>query len=128
MSGEVAAVETTIMVNFNAHDLVCCHKFALTIYNDKGDSATSLGIAGQIVPQGKPIILAESFSSAQNPDPAVSPVAACARRERGRYVRAIQRGAESDCDICCAPGQPMSTLLTPTNVALPKDLKAKAMA
>jgi len=66
-TGELTAVESTIMVNyFNAHDSVCGHKFALTNYNDKGDPATSLGIARQIVSQGNTIILADSFSSAQN--------------------------------------------------------------
>jgi len=66
-SGELTAVESGIMVNyFNAHDSVCGHKFALTNYNDKGDPATSLGISRQIVSQGNTIILADSFSSAQN--------------------------------------------------------------
>jgi ABC-type branched-subunit amino acid transport system substrate-binding protein len=66
-SGELTAVESTIMVNyFNAHDSVCGHKFALTNYNDKGDPATSLGIAREIVSEGDTIILADSFSSAQN--------------------------------------------------------------
>ena len=51
---------------FNAHDSVCGHQFALSSYNDKGDPATSLGIARQLVSQGNPIVMADSFSSAQN--------------------------------------------------------------
>jgi len=66
-SGTLTQVESTIMVNyFNANDSVCGHKFALTNYNDKGDPATSLGIARQLVSQGNVIIMADSFSSAQN--------------------------------------------------------------
>jgi ABC-type branched-subunit amino acid transport system substrate-binding protein len=66
-SGTLTQLESTIMVSyFNAHDSVCGHKFALTSYNDKGDPATSLGIARQLVSQGNVIIMADSFSSAQN--------------------------------------------------------------
>ena len=66
-SGTLTQVESTIAVNyFNAHDSVCGHQFALSSYNDKGDPATSLGIARQLVSQGNPIVMADSFSSAQN--------------------------------------------------------------
>ena len=68
-SGQLGEIESTIEVNyFNAHDSVCGHKFALTNYNDKGDPATSLGIARQIVAQGNTIIMEDSLSSAQNQD------------------------------------------------------------
>src|SRR5579863_7422282 len=66
-SGTLTQIESTIEVNyFNAHDSVCGHKFALSNYNDKGDPATSLGIARQLVAQGDVIIVNDSFSSAQN--------------------------------------------------------------
>ncbi len=44
----------------------CGHQFALSNYNDKGDPATSLSIARQLVSQGNVIIVNDSFSSAQN--------------------------------------------------------------
>ena len=67
--GQLTEIESNLEVAyFNAHDSVCGHKFALTNYNDKGDPATSLGIARQIVGQGNTIILEDSLSSAQNQD------------------------------------------------------------
>ena len=66
-SGVPQQIESAVVVNyFNAHDSVCGHKFVVANYNDKGDPATSLGIARQLVSQGNPIVLADSFSSAQN--------------------------------------------------------------
>src|SRR5580704_1043341 len=66
-SGTLTQIESTIEVNyFNAHDSVCGHQFALSNYNDKGDPATSLNIARQLVSQGNVIIVNDSFSSAQN--------------------------------------------------------------
>jgi branched-chain amino acid transport system substrate-binding protein len=62
-----AVAQATIAVNyFNAHNSVCGHKYALSFYNDKGDPATSLGLARQLVAQGDPILLDDSLSSAQN--------------------------------------------------------------
>src|SRR5580692_9549686 len=66
-SGTLTQIESVIEVNyFNAHDSVCGHPFALSNYNDKGDPATSLNIARQLVAQGNVIIVNDSFSSAQN--------------------------------------------------------------
>jgi ABC-type branched-subunit amino acid transport system substrate-binding protein len=66
-SGTLTQIESTIEVNyFNAHDSVCGHQLALSNYNDKGDPATSLSIARQLVAQGNVIIVNDSFSSAQN--------------------------------------------------------------
>jgi ABC-type branched-subunit amino acid transport system substrate-binding protein len=66
-SGVPQVLESTVAVDyFNAHDSVCGHKFVVASYNDKGDPATSLGIARQLVSQGDPIVMADSFSSAQN--------------------------------------------------------------
>jgi ABC-type branched-subunit amino acid transport system substrate-binding protein len=66
-SGVLTEYESTIEVDyFNAHDSVCGHQFALSNYNDKGDPATSLDIARQLVSQGNVIIVNDSFSSAQN--------------------------------------------------------------
>src|SRR5580700_532758 len=66
-SGTLTEIESTIEVGyFNAHDSVCGHQFALSNYNDKGDPATSLSIARQLVSQGNVIVVNDSFSSAQN--------------------------------------------------------------
>ena len=66
-SGVLTEFESIIEVDyFNAHDSVCGHQFALSNYNDKGDPATSLDIARQLVSQGNVIIVNDSFSSAQN--------------------------------------------------------------
>jgi branched-chain amino acid transport system substrate-binding protein len=66
-SGTLTQTESEIEVNyFNAHDSVCGHKFALSNYNDKGDPATSLGIARQLASEGDVIIVNDSFSSAQD--------------------------------------------------------------
>jgi ABC-type branched-subunit amino acid transport system substrate-binding protein len=66
-SGQLTGMESDLAVTyFNAHDSVCGHKFVVTNYNDKGDPATSLGIARQLVSQGNVIIVNDSFSSAQN--------------------------------------------------------------
>ena len=67
--GQLAEIESNLEVAyFNAHDSVCGHQFVVTNYNDKGDPATSLGIARQIVAQGNTIIMEDSLSSAQNQD------------------------------------------------------------
>ena len=67
--GQLAEIESNLEVAyFNAHDSVCGHQFVLTNYNDKGDPATSLGIARQIVAQGNTVIMEDSLSSAQNQD------------------------------------------------------------
>jgi len=67
--GQLAEIESDLEVAyFNAHDSVCGHQFVVTNYNDKGDPATSLGIARQIVSQGNTIIMEDSLSSAQNQD------------------------------------------------------------
>jgi len=66
-SGLLTELESNIEVDyFNAHDSVCGHQFALSNYNDKGDPATSLSIARQLVSQGNVIVVNDSFSSAQN--------------------------------------------------------------
>jgi branched-chain amino acid transport system substrate-binding protein len=66
-SGTLTEFESEVEVDyFNAHNSVCGHQFALSNYNDKGDPATSLSIARQLVSQGNVIIVNDSFSSAQN--------------------------------------------------------------
>jgi len=68
-SGQLAEIESDLEVAyFNAHDSVCGHQFVVTNYNDKGDPATSLGIARQLVSQGNVVIMEDSLSSAQNQD------------------------------------------------------------
>jgi branched-chain amino acid transport system substrate-binding protein len=67
--GQLSEIESNLTVAyFNAHDSVCGHKFTVTNYNDKGDPATSLSIARQIVGQGNTIIMEDSLASAQNQD------------------------------------------------------------
>ena len=67
LAGTLTEFESTIEVDyFNAHASVCGHQFALSNYNDKGDPATSLSIARQLVSQGNVIIVNDSFSAAQN--------------------------------------------------------------
>jgi branched-chain amino acid transport system substrate-binding protein len=66
-SGELTQAYNSVDISyFNAHDSVCGHKFQLTFYNDKGDPATSLSLARQIVSSGVTLMLQDSFSSAQN--------------------------------------------------------------
>jgi len=66
-AGLLTEIESSVEVDyFNAHDSVCGHQFALSDYNDKGDPATSLSIARQLVSEGNVIIVNDSFSSAQN--------------------------------------------------------------
>jgi len=66
-AGQLNETESEIAVDyFNAHDSVCGHSFALSNLNDKGDPATSLSIARQLVSQGETIVLQDSLSSPQN--------------------------------------------------------------
>ena len=66
-SGELEQTEATVEQNyFNANDSICGHKIQITTYNDKGDPATSLSIARQLVAQGETIIGQDSLSSPQN--------------------------------------------------------------
>lgn len=51
---------------FNAHGSICGHKIAVHNLDDKGDPATSLGLARQLVAQGDTILIDDSLSSAQN--------------------------------------------------------------
>jgi branched-chain amino acid transport system substrate-binding protein len=51
---------------FNAHDSICGHKISLTDDNDKGDPATALSIARQVVSQGNVFVFNDSYSSPQN--------------------------------------------------------------
>jgi branched-chain amino acid transport system substrate-binding protein len=66
-AGELEETYSTLTVNyFNAHDSVCGHPFQLTNYNDKGDPATSLSLARQVVSSGVTLMLQDSYSSPQN--------------------------------------------------------------
>lgn len=67
IDGQLTVDLSTVAVDyFNAHGSVCGHKFELSNYNDKGDPATSLGIARELVSGGNPIVMIDSFSSPQN--------------------------------------------------------------
>ena len=66
-AGELLVTESTVMQNyFNANDSICGHKIQIVNYNDKGDPATSLNLARQLVAQGQTIIGQDSYSSPQN--------------------------------------------------------------
>jgi ABC-type branched-subunit amino acid transport system substrate-binding protein len=66
-SGIPAKDATDVAVSyFNAHDSICGHKISLTDYNDKGDPATALNFAREIVSQGNVVVFNDSYSSPQN--------------------------------------------------------------
>src|SRR5580700_3991197 len=51
---------------FNAHGSICGHKIAVHNIDDKGDPATSLGIARQLVTAGDTIVMQDSFGAAED--------------------------------------------------------------
>lgn len=51
---------------FNAHDSICGHQIAVHNLDDKGDPATSLGIARQLVTSGDTIVMQDSFGAAED--------------------------------------------------------------
>jgi ABC-type branched-subunit amino acid transport system substrate-binding protein len=51
---------------FNAHGSICGHKIAVHNLDDKGDPATSLGIARQLVNSGATIVMQDSFGAAED--------------------------------------------------------------
>jgi ABC-type branched-subunit amino acid transport system substrate-binding protein len=50
----------------NAHGGICGHQIAVHNLNDKGDPATSLGIARSLVASGATIVMQDSFGSAED--------------------------------------------------------------
>jgi ABC-type branched-subunit amino acid transport system substrate-binding protein len=50
---------------FNAHSSVCGHKFALTMYDDKYDPATSVSVGRKLVSQGVKIVVQPSLGPAE---------------------------------------------------------------
>jgi len=51
---------------FNAHNSICGHQIAVHNIDDKGDPATSLGIARQLVNSGATIVMQDSFGAAED--------------------------------------------------------------
>ena len=51
---------------FNAHSSICGHQIAVHNLDDKGDPATSLGIARQLVNNGDTIVMQDSFGAAED--------------------------------------------------------------
>lgn len=51
---------------FNAHSSICGHQIAVHNIDDKGDPATSLGIARQLVNAGDTIVMQDSFGAAED--------------------------------------------------------------
>ena len=64
-SSELAYLQTSVSY-FNAHDSVCGHKFSIVSLNDKGDPATALSEAHQMVSQGVTIMADDSIGAAQD--------------------------------------------------------------
>jgi len=60
---DLAGTAATYM---NAHGGICGHAIAVHNLNDKGDPATSLGIARQLVASGATIVMQDSFGSAED--------------------------------------------------------------
>jgi branched-chain amino acid transport system substrate-binding protein len=64
-SSELAYLQTSVAY-FNAHDSVCGHKFEIVSANDKGDPATALSEAHQMVSEGITIMADDSIGAAQD--------------------------------------------------------------
>ena len=64
-SFELAYLQTSVSY-FNAHDGVCGHKFEVVSMNDKGDPATALSEARQLVSEGVTIMADDSIGAAQD--------------------------------------------------------------
>ena len=66
-SGElIEAIAGVAADYFNAHGSICGHKIAVHNLDDKGDPATSLGIARQLVNSGATIVMQDSFGAAED--------------------------------------------------------------
>jgi len=66
-SGELIESIAGVAANyFNAHNSICGHKLAVHNLDDKGDPATSLGIARQLVNNGDTIVMQDSFGAAED--------------------------------------------------------------
>jgi len=64
-SSELAYLQTSVSY-FNAHDSVCGHKFEIVSENDKGDPATALSEAHELVSEGVTIMADDSIGAAQD--------------------------------------------------------------
>jgi ABC-type branched-subunit amino acid transport system substrate-binding protein len=64
-SFELAYLQTSVSY-FNAHDSVCGHKFEIVSMNDKGDPATALSEAHQLVSEGVTIMADDSIGAEQD--------------------------------------------------------------
>jgi len=63
----ITAISGVAVTYFNAHGGICGHPVDMTNLDDKGDPATSLGIARNLVAKGgNPIIMQDSFGAAEN--------------------------------------------------------------
>jgi branched-chain amino acid transport system substrate-binding protein len=66
-SGQLIEAIAGVAANyFNAHDSICGHQIAVHNLDDKGDPATSLGIARQLVNSGDTIVMQDSFGAAED--------------------------------------------------------------
>jgi len=66
-SGElIQSIAGTTADYFNAHGSICGHKISVHNLDDKGDPATSIGIARQLVNNGDTIVMQDSFGAAED--------------------------------------------------------------
>jgi ABC-type branched-subunit amino acid transport system substrate-binding protein len=66
-SGElIQSIAGVTAAYFNAHSSICGHKIAVHNLDDKGDPATSIGIARQLVGNGDTIVMQDSFGAAED--------------------------------------------------------------
>jgi len=66
-SGQLIVAIAGVAANyFNAHSSICGHQIAVHNIDDKGDPATSLGIARQLVNAGDTIVMQDSFGAAED--------------------------------------------------------------
>ena len=66
-SGElITSIAGVAAAYFNAHSSICGHQIAVHNLDDKGDPATSLGIARQLVNNGDTIVMQDSFGAAED--------------------------------------------------------------
>src|SRR3984957_18935367 len=62
----IEAIAGVAAAYFNAHSSICGHQIAVHNIDDKGDPATSLGIARQLVNAGDTIVMQDSFGAAED--------------------------------------------------------------
>src|SRR3984957_5359001 len=97
-SGELAQTTSTIIVDyFNANNSICGHPIQLITENDKGDPATSLSLARQLVSQGVSIVVNDDGALALF-DPKTNPTAFSFGPSNAQYAQTMVDWAKSHND------------------------------